>query len=219
MEAHVPYSYWFIYDTGPSTWKHTYPIALIYIWHRSINMEAHIPYSYWFIYGTGPSTWKHSYPIAEGTRQSPIDIDTHCAEYDATLPPLDINYVPEDEMGVANNGHSVMAQITNKSSKYIYLTVCFITCGLIQITIMHSNWYLPKIYLELVFFYITCRINFSYFLEMFSIVTCIPYSKTFHMTYHISIFKHFCYFRCWSIDLGPFRSIWIFGGVHVRPFR
>ncbi|XP_052229208.1 carbonic anhydrase-like isoform X2 [Dreissena polymorpha] len=63
----------------------------------------------------GPSTWKDGFPIAEGSRQSPIDIVLSEAVYDVGLMagiPLGVDYKPEDETLLQNNGHSVMCQIT-----------------------------------------------------------------------------------------------------------
>ncbi|XP_052283370.1 uncharacterized protein LOC127880170 isoform X4 [Dreissena polymorpha] len=63
----------------------------------------------------GPSTWNEDFPIAEGSRQSPIDIVTSEAVCDIGLMasnPLSVDYTPEDEAHLSNNGHSVMCQIT-----------------------------------------------------------------------------------------------------------
>ncbi|KAH3727792.1 hypothetical protein DPMN_053737 [Dreissena polymorpha] len=61
----------------------------------------------------GPKTWKKDYPIAvTGRRQSPINIVSRKAEYDSDLKPLNIEYLPEDEVKLKNNGHTIDIQIT-----------------------------------------------------------------------------------------------------------
>ncbi|XP_033754384.1 carbonic anhydrase 2-like isoform X2 [Pecten maximus] len=66
----------------------------------------------------GPLKWYQFYAIAkEGKRQSPIDIVTAKAEYDPELPsrPFLVNYQCEKNMELENNGHSVKAQMKERS--------------------------------------------------------------------------------------------------------
>ncbi|XP_060062699.1 carbonic anhydrase 2-like [Ylistrum balloti] len=66
----------------------------------------------------GPDHWYKSYAIAkDGKRQSPIDIVTAQAEFDPTLPdhPFQVNYKAETNMELENNGHSVKAQMKERS--------------------------------------------------------------------------------------------------------
>ncbi|KAK7118626.1 hypothetical protein R3I94_022199 [Phoxinus phoxinus] len=54
----------------------------------------------------GPQKWCETFPIANGPRQSPIDIQTTGASYDATLKPLKLTYDPATSLDILNNGHS-----------------------------------------------------------------------------------------------------------------
>jgi len=54
----------------------------------------------------GPEKWCENFPIANGPRQSPIDIHTSEASYDATLKPLKLKYDPTTSLDILNNGHS-----------------------------------------------------------------------------------------------------------------
>ena len=68
----------------------------------------------------GPTTWNKNFPIAEGSRQSPIDIVPSKAVFDSDLTASDslrVDYTPEDEAHLQNNGHSVMCQITKTGCK------------------------------------------------------------------------------------------------------
>ncbi|XP_052212006.1 carbonic anhydrase 7-like [Dreissena polymorpha] len=59
-------------------------------------------------------TWKTRIPIAViGRRQSPINIVSRKADYDFALTanPLEVNYTPEDEVTLLNNGNSIVCQI------------------------------------------------------------------------------------------------------------
>lgn len=69
---------------------------------------------------TGPDTWGKDFPIADGQQQSPIDLVTSEAEYDASIQgsnPLAVKYTPEPEVNLVNNGHSIMCQITQQGGK------------------------------------------------------------------------------------------------------
>lgn len=70
----------------------------------------------------GPSTWVNDFPIAAGKKQSPIDIVTSDVTYDSELcdNPLKMDYNPENELILVNNGHSIMCQIKAKSGKYFH---------------------------------------------------------------------------------------------------
>ncbi|XP_016008624.1 carbonic anhydrase 13 [Rousettus aegyptiacus] len=54
----------------------------------------------------GPVRWKEFFPIADGDRQSPIEIKTEEAKYDASLQPLSIQYDPHSAKIISNTGHS-----------------------------------------------------------------------------------------------------------------
>nr|WDW26072.1 cytosolic carbonic anhydrase [Lymnaea stagnalis] len=66
----------------------------------------------------GPDTWKDTFPEAGGPRQSPVDIDPSKALFDKALVnnPLIINYLPESNLIVENNGHSYKANINAEST-------------------------------------------------------------------------------------------------------
>ena len=59
------------------------------------------------------------YEIADGDNQSPVDIKTSDAKYDANLKskPLSMNYSEEKQLEIVNTGHSVMAKIQETSGK------------------------------------------------------------------------------------------------------
>ncbi|KAL4234210.1 Carbonic anhydrase [Mactra antiquata] len=61
----------------------------------------------------GPSTWVKAFPLADGKRQSPINISTSSAKYDAALAkqPIRIAYSTEKELCLQNSGKSVVCQI------------------------------------------------------------------------------------------------------------
>ncbi|OWF52544.1 carbonic anhydrase 2-like isoform X2 [Mizuhopecten yessoensis] len=66
----------------------------------------------------GPLHWHEKFTIAkDGKRQSPIDIQTKEAQYDPNLQrrPIMVNYKSEMGMELENNGHSVKAQMKEKS--------------------------------------------------------------------------------------------------------
>ncbi|KAM4718524.1 carbonic anhydrase 1-like [Anableps anableps] len=54
----------------------------------------------------GPDKWGDSFPIANGSRQSPIDIESKKASHDQTLKPLVLKYDPSTCLEILNNGHS-----------------------------------------------------------------------------------------------------------------
>ncbi|XP_076469843.1 carbonic anhydrase-like [Babylonia areolata] len=66
----------------------------------------------------GPCTWDKSFPDAKGKRQSPINIVTSQAEYDAQLnaKPLQMNYSPESAMCISNTGASMKADCEKGST-------------------------------------------------------------------------------------------------------
>lgn len=55
----------------------------------------------------GPDKWCEKFEIANGTRQSPIDIQTSGASYDKSLKPLKLHYDPSTSLEILNNGHSI----------------------------------------------------------------------------------------------------------------
>ncbi|XP_044130601.1 carbonic anhydrase 1-like [Bufo gargarizans] len=54
----------------------------------------------------GPDHWHKVYPIAQGNFQSPIDIRSKEAKFDASLKSLSINYSPSSIKSIINIGHS-----------------------------------------------------------------------------------------------------------------
>ncbi|KAH3817644.1 hypothetical protein DPMN_119199 [Dreissena polymorpha] len=67
-------------------------------------------------------TWKTRIPIAViGRRQSPINIVSRKADYDFALTanPLEVNYTPEDEVTLLNNGNSIVCQIAKPGCKRV----------------------------------------------------------------------------------------------------
>ncbi|XP_073535633.1 carbonic anhydrase 1-like [Phyllobates terribilis] len=54
----------------------------------------------------GPDHWHKVYPIAQGNFQSPIDIRSKEAKFDASLKSLSINYSPASIKSIINIGHS-----------------------------------------------------------------------------------------------------------------
>ncbi|XP_067290884.1 carbonic anhydrase 2 [Pseudorasbora parva] len=54
----------------------------------------------------GPHKWCETFPIANGSRQSPIDIQTSGASYDEKLKPLTLQYQPSTSLDIVNSGHS-----------------------------------------------------------------------------------------------------------------
>ncbi|CAH2285515.1 carbonic anhydrase 2 [Pelobates cultripes] len=67
----------------------------------------------------GPDTWHHSFPIAEGDHQSPIDINTSQAKYDASLKPLSIHYDPSTAKVILNNGHAFNVEFEDSEDKSV----------------------------------------------------------------------------------------------------
>lgn len=69
-------------------------------------------------HGLGPSQWADKYPDAAGDRQSPVDIETEKTLYSSTLcdPPLQIHNHREKDIKLRNNGHTVKAECSNKST-------------------------------------------------------------------------------------------------------
>ncbi|KAK3578470.1 hypothetical protein CHS0354_038563 [Potamilus streckersoni] len=65
----------------------------------------------------GPHTWVKSFPVAAGIRQSPVNISAKTSIYDDDLAanPIKIVYLPEKNMAVVNNGHSIQANATEES--------------------------------------------------------------------------------------------------------
>ncbi|KAL3859875.1 hypothetical protein ACJMK2_010064 [Sinanodonta woodiana] len=65
----------------------------------------------------GPHTWVKSFSVAAGTRQSPVNISVKKSVYDDKLAsnPIKISYLPETNMTIINNGHSIQANATEKS--------------------------------------------------------------------------------------------------------
>lgn len=72
----------------------------------------------------GPSQWEHIAPAAKGLHQSPVNIVTSEAEYDAQLTPanrpLKIHYIPATSRRLVNNGHSVQVCVDGRGSGYLY---------------------------------------------------------------------------------------------------
>lgn len=73
--------------------------------------------SWGYTSSNGPDKWVKDFPIAKGARQSPIDIVTSAAQYDADLgnEPLKTDYNLEENLCLKNNGHSIMCQIKKQS--------------------------------------------------------------------------------------------------------
>ncbi|NWW39725.1 CAH7 anhydrase, partial [Panurus biarmicus] len=65
----------------------------------------------------GPSEWHKAYPIAQGSRQSPIDIDSARAVYDPSLQPLVISYESCTSLSISNTGHSVMVEFEDADDR------------------------------------------------------------------------------------------------------
>ncbi|KAH3769696.1 hypothetical protein DPMN_170970 [Dreissena polymorpha] len=87
----------------------------------------------------GPTTWNKNFPIAEGSRQSPIDIVPSKAVFDSDLTASDslrVDYTPEDEAHLQNNGHSVMCQITKTG----YLTGGPLGSQQFRLEQFHLHW-------------------------------------------------------------------------------
>lgn len=61
----------------------------------------------------GPQNWHKSYPHAAGNRQSPIDVKTAEAQYDAKLGEnsLNLSYDPKRTKNLVNNGHTFQVNI------------------------------------------------------------------------------------------------------------
>ncbi|XP_063307349.1 carbonic anhydrase 2-like [Pelobates fuscus] len=67
----------------------------------------------------GPDTWHHSFPIAQGDHQSPIDINTSQAKYDASLKPVSIHYDPSTAKVILNNGHAFNVEFEDSEDKSV----------------------------------------------------------------------------------------------------
>ncbi|KAG8437421.1 hypothetical protein GDO86_008209 [Hymenochirus boettgeri] len=67
----------------------------------------------------GPSEWHRYYPIAYGNRQSPIDIISSQAVYNASLNPLVVSYDHCTSINLSNNGHSVMVEFDDNDDKTV----------------------------------------------------------------------------------------------------
>lgn len=65
--------------------------------------------------------------MAEGTRQSPIDIDPHQASHDPNLGPIVLNYDHCTSINISNNGHSVVVEFDDsddRSGEKMCVCVC-----------------------------------------------------------------------------------------------
>ncbi|XP_006641282.1 carbonic anhydrase 7 [Lepisosteus oculatus] len=67
----------------------------------------------------GPSEWHRDYPIAMGKRQSPIDIVSSEAVYDARLSSLTVSYDSCTSLNISNNGHSVVVEFEDVDDKTV----------------------------------------------------------------------------------------------------
>uniref|UniRef100_A0A8D0L9X8 Carbonic anhydrase n=1 Tax=Sphenodon punctatus TaxID=8508 RepID=A0A8D0L9X8_SPHPU len=67
----------------------------------------------------GPDHWHKTFPIAKGERQSPIEIQTKSAKYDASLKPLSISYDPSTAKNIVNNGHSFNVEFDDSADKSV----------------------------------------------------------------------------------------------------
>ncbi|KAF5926365.1 carbonic anhydrase 2 isoform X1 [Diceros bicornis minor] len=65
----------------------------------------------------GPAHWHKDFPVANGERQSPIDIDTKAAVYDAALKPLHPHYEQAISRRIVNNGHSFNVEFDDSQDK------------------------------------------------------------------------------------------------------
>ena len=68
---------------------------------------------------SGPSTWPELFPAASGNKQSPINIVSEDAEFDANLrhTPLQAKYMPEYELCISNTGSSVKIECQEHSGE------------------------------------------------------------------------------------------------------
>uniref|UniRef100_UPI00398ED3CF carbonic anhydrase 7 n=1 Tax=Pristiophorus japonicus TaxID=55135 RepID=UPI00398ED3CF len=67
----------------------------------------------------GPLNWYKDFPFAQGDRQSPIDIVSGQAVYDAGLQPISMSYSACTSMSICNNGHSVMVEFEDCDDKTV----------------------------------------------------------------------------------------------------
>ncbi|KTF93488.1 hypothetical protein cypCar_00009876 [Cyprinus carpio] len=67
----------------------------------------------------GPDKWCEKFEIANGTRQSPIDIQTSGASYDKSLKPLKLHYDPSTSLEILNNGHSIQVTFADDDDSSI----------------------------------------------------------------------------------------------------
>nr|XP_048697073.1 carbonic anhydrase 2-like isoform X3 [Caretta caretta] len=67
----------------------------------------------------GPAHWHENFPIANGEHQSPININTQSAQYDASLKPLHVHYDPSTAKNIVNNGHSFNVEFDDSADKSV----------------------------------------------------------------------------------------------------
>ncbi|KAL8610386.1 hypothetical protein ACOMHN_041200 [Nucella lapillus] len=90
-------------------------------------------------HGFGPNVWATEYPNADGSRQSPVDIETARTLFSSRLcdPPLHISYGPEKDVKLRNNGHTVKAECPNQKST---LTGGPLSDTVYRLAQLHFHW-------------------------------------------------------------------------------
>ncbi|XP_069477398.1 carbonic anhydrase 2-like isoform X4 [Ambystoma mexicanum] len=86
----------------------------------------------------GPSQWYSLFPIAKGDHQSPIDINTKEANYDATLTPLNMSYDASSAYMLHNNGRTFNLEFDDYRDKSVLSGGPL--PGIYRLKQMHIHW-------------------------------------------------------------------------------
>ncbi|XP_069075325.1 carbonic anhydrase 13-like [Pleurodeles waltl] len=86
----------------------------------------------------GPNHWHTLFPVADGDFQSPIDIRTKEATFDATLQPLTVNYDSSSAQKLHNNGQSFNIEFDDSQDKSVLSGGPL--PGVYRLKQMHMHW-------------------------------------------------------------------------------
>jgi len=79
----------------------------LYSLHTRITLCAADNWNYDYSTLENPDHWADSFPSCAGKKQSPIDIDTESVYFDGSLSPLNVNWLPQINGTITNNGHTI----------------------------------------------------------------------------------------------------------------
>lgn len=101
---------------GPLRWRHVAKILKMKNETEQQNKDNGDLQTTWdYSAKYGPETWNKFYPEACGSKQSPINIRTSSAHFDATMMKLETHYETED-VTIVNNGHSCQISFKKRNS-------------------------------------------------------------------------------------------------------